>query len=105
MTHSRVLQCLSVNGNYLKLPFSGVFVCVCMGKLVQQEQGWCQSGNNGGNCPLCRGGILGNNGGIALVVGWLVVGTQLVLPSWYLMQWVLVLPTCYKTLSFSNMEM
>ena len=95
MTHSRVLQCLSVNGNYLKLPFSGVFVCVCMGKLVQQEQGWCQSGNNGGNCPLCRGGILGNNGGIALVVGWLVVGTQLVLP----------LPTCYKTLSFSNMEM
>ena len=60
-----------------------------MGKLVQQEQGWCQSGNNGGNCPLCRGGILGNNGGIALVVGWLVVGTQLVLPSWYPVQWVL----------------
>ena len=105
MTHSRVLQCLSVNGNYLKLPFSGVFVCVCMGKLVQQEQGWCQSGNNGGNCPLCRGGILGNNGGIALVVGWLVVGTQLVLPSWYPVQWVLPLPICYKTLSFSNMEM
>ena len=80
MTHNRVLQCLSVNGNYLKLPSSGVFVCVCVGKMVEQEQGWCQSGNNGGNCPLCRGGILGNNGGIALVVGWLVVGTQWVLP-------------------------
>ena len=75
-----------------------MFVCVyvCVGRMVQQEQG-CQSGNgnDGGNCPLCRGDILGNNGGIALVVGWLVVGTQ----------WVLPKPTCYKTLSFSNMEM
>ena len=58
---------------------SAVFrcVCVCLGKMVKQEQEWCQSGNNGGgNCPLCRGGTLGNNGGVALVVGWLVVGTQ-----------------------------
>ena len=70
-----------------------MFVCVyvCVGRMVQQEQG-CQSGNNdGGNCPLCRGGILGNNGGIALVVGW------------YPVQWVI--PICYKTLNFSNMEM
>ena len=48
--------------------------------MVEQEQGWCQSGNNGGNCPLCRGGVLGINGGFALVDGWLV-GTQWVLPT------------------------
>ena len=76
MTHNRVLQCLLVIGFHFH-----VCLCVCVGKMVQQEQGWCQSGNNGGNCPLCRGGILGNNGGIALVVGILVVGTQWVLPT------------------------
>ena len=80
MTHNRVLQCLSVNGNYLKLPFSGVFVCVCGqdgpgAGVVSKWQQWWQLSSVQGWC-------LGQqcNAGIALVVGWLVVGTQWVLP-------------------------
>ena len=72
MTHIHVLQCLSGIGNYLKLPFSGVFMCLCVCMCVLA--GW-SSRSRGAKvatiiCPLCRGDILGNNGGIALVVGW-----------------------------------
>ena len=84
MTHSRVLQCLSVNGNYLKLPFSGVFVCVygqagpARARVVSKWQQWWQLSSVQGwylgqQWWHCTGGWL--------VGSWYPVGTTQLVPN------------------------